>query len=100
MAVFGPVGPGQRKVGFAVLAGDDVPVSQPATVGQDPACLRVQPGFVGHVHLNVLADGDVESAVGERKFGDVGLTDGDPAVEPDESDVARPTRTAPEVASS
>src|SRR5580704_3264490 len=33
VTVFGPVGPGHREIGFAVLAGDDVPQSQPAVVG-------------------------------------------------------------------
>jgi hypothetical protein len=39
VTVFGPVGPGHREVGFAALAGGNVPHGQPAAGGQDPACL-------------------------------------------------------------
>jgi hypothetical protein len=44
---FGPVGPGHPEVGFTGPAGDNVPHSQPAAIGQDPACLPVQQGLVG-----------------------------------------------------
>jgi hypothetical protein len=41
-------------------------------------------GLVGHVHLDVLADYDVKRRVVEGQVGDVTLTDGDPAIQPDE----------------
>ena len=82
MTVFGAVGPGHRKVGFAVLAGDDVPHSQPAAAGQDPACLHVEQSLVGHVHLHVLAEHQGEGRVLERQVRDVCLAHGDPVVKP------------------
>ena len=67
------------------IANCDVPQGKPTPVDQHPACFGVQARLVGHVHLNMLADGDIESAVGKRKFGDVCLTNGYPVVQSDES---------------
>ena len=85
MAARGVIGPRQRIVEFAPIANRDVPHGKPSAVRQYPARFGVQARLVGHVHLDVLADDDVESAVGEGEFGDVRLTNGYPVVEPDES---------------
>src|SRR5882757_2251069 len=85
MAACGVIGPRQRIVELATVADRDVPHGKSSAVRQHSACFGVQPRLVGHVHLDVLADGDVESAVGEGEFGDVRLADGYPVVEPDES---------------
>ena len=84
MAEFRSVGPRQRIVGFGSVTGGDVPDGEPATGDQHPACFAVQAGLVGHVHLNVLAEHDVEAGIGERQVGDVCLPNGDPLVQPDE----------------
>src|SRR6516162_3160725 len=85
MAARGFVGPGQWIVEFAVVANRDVPHGKPSAVRQHPARLGVQARLVGDVHLDVLADGDVESAVGEGEFGHVRLTNGDEVAEADDS---------------
>ena len=83
MTVFGPVGPGHREVGFAVLAGDDVPHSQLAglddriTVRQgdvtdlpfgDATCTLM---FSQHVQMNV-ADKSLLYAEARRVLADGG----------------------------
>ncbi len=84
------VGPGQWVVELGWLANCDVPQGKPTAVGQDSACFTIEAGFVSDVHLNVLAEHDVETAVGEGQLGDVCLTDGDPTVQPDK--LIKPTR--------
>ena len=48
-----------------------------------PARFPVKTALVGHVHLNMLAEDDVESRCGERQVGDVCLANGDPVVQSD-----------------
>jgi hypothetical protein len=83
VAEFGSVGPGQRIVQLAGSAGGDIPEGESAAGDEHPARFPVQTGLVGHVHLDVLADDDIEGGVGERQLCDVALMYGDRAVEPD-----------------
>ena len=71
-------------VEFATIARDDVPQCKSAAVDQYPACFGIEPGFVGHIHLDMLAEDDVEGGVGEWQFGDVCLAHGNAIVQPDE----------------
>lgn len=75
------VGPRQRVVELPGRACGDVPDGEAPAGDQDPAGLGVQPGLVGHVHLDVLAGHHLERGVGERQVGDVALPDADLAVE-------------------
>src|ERR1700728_4132681 len=86
MAACGFVGPGQWIVEWAGgAANHDVPQGKTTSRSQYPARLGVQARLVCDVHLDMLTDGGVESAVVKRKFGDVRLLDGDPTVQADES---------------
>jgi hypothetical protein len=80
------VGPRQWIVEFAAIAGGDVPYGEPAPTDQYSARFLVQAGLVGHVHLNMLAEDDLEGGVGEGQFGDVCSTNGNPLVQPQQVD--------------
>ena len=55
-----------------------------ASIGcEDAAGLAVKPPLVGDIHLDVLADDDVEARVGKRQGECVRLVDVDQVVEPD-----------------
>src|ERR1700753_4162015 len=93
MAAFGVVGPGQGIVELALIAKCYVPHGESATFGQHPTRFRVQARLVGHVHLDVLADRDVERGAGEGQLGDIRAAHGYPVAQPDKP-VEPPTGVA------
>jgi hypothetical protein len=64
-------------------AGCHVPKRQAAAWSEDATRLGVEPSLVSDVHLNVLADHDVERGVLEWKLGHVGRANLDHVVQPD-----------------
>src|SRR5438552_1907656 len=69
----------QRSAG----AGRHVPEREATARSEDAARLGVEPALVRDVHLDVLADHDVEGGRVEWKLGDVGSADLDHVTEPD-----------------
>src|ERR1700757_1571411 len=84
MAARGVVGPRQGIVEFAAGSNRDVPQGKPPASLKHPARFGVEARLVGDFRLDVLADRDVESPVGEGEFGNVGLITRYPVVEADE----------------
>ena len=60
-----------------------VPERETTARREDAPCLGIESALVRDVHLDVLADHDIEGGVIERELGDVGDADLDRVAEPD-----------------
>ena len=69
----------QRSTG----TGGHVPQREAPARREDATRLGVEPALVRDVHLDVLADDEVERRIVERQLGDVGAADFDQVAEPD-----------------